>query len=147
MEIRYGCRYPFALVYESNWVNNLFHDYKQKPFLLQVWMTLALFVCLFVFLFGCKTACILLAIKNYLRISLTPLFLEAMLETSRLKFASVSNKTSTAVLSYVIYLKESGSLLRMWTKPWLINDVIIQIKPLLALSHDINWFFNNLHKK
>ena len=70
-----------------------------------------------------------------------------MLETSRLKFASVSNKTSTAVLSYVIYLKESGSLLRMWTKPWLINDVIIQIKPLLALSHDINWFFNNLPKK
>lgn len=135
MEIRYGCRYPFALVYESNWVNNLFHDYKQKPFLLQVWMTLALFVCLFVFLFGCKIACILLAIKNYLRISLTPLFLEAMLETSRLKFASVSNKTSTAVL------------LRRWTKPWLINDVIIQIKPLLALSHDINWFFNNLHKK
>ena len=135
MEIRYGCRYPFALVYESNWVNNLFHDYKQKPFLLQVWMTLALFVCLFVFLFGCKIACILLAFKNYLRISLTPLFLEAMLETSRLKFASVSNKTSTAVL------------LRGWTKPWLINDVIIQIKPLLALSHDINWFFNNLHKK
>lgn len=110
-------------------------------------MTLALFVCLFVFFSGCKIACILLAFKNYLRISLTPLFLEAMLETSRLKFASVSNKTSTAVLSYVIYLKESGSLLRMWTKPWLINDVIIQIKPLLALSHDINWFFNNLHKK
>lgn len=64
---------------------------------------------------------------------------------SCLKFASVSNKTSNAVLS--CYRFKRVRLTFGNVDETLAKDVIIQMKPLLALSHNINWFFNNLHKK